>query len=63
VATAAFHPRNSRIILATLTCNEIVLVDLRAGESGKRTVLQDITETEADEEEKMEEEQGAKRKK
>ncbi|ORY31243.1 WD40-repeat-containing domain protein [Naematelia encephala] len=41
VATAEFHPRNSKIILATLTCNEVVLVDLRAG-GGGMTVLEDV---------------------
>ena len=41
VASAHFHPRNSKIILATLTCNEVVLVDLRTG--GGRTVLEDVS--------------------
>ncbi|OCF41248.1 compass component swd1 [Kwoniella heveanensis CBS 569] len=43
VASAVFHPRNSRIILATLTCGEIVLVDLR---DGSKTVLKDEVEGE-----------------
>lgn len=41
VATAYFHPRNSKIVLATLTTNEVVLVDLRRGE---RYVLTDVEE-------------------
>lgn len=41
VATAFFHPRNSKIILATLTTNEVVLVDLRRGE---QHVLTDVEE-------------------
>ncbi|WVR08664.1 hypothetical protein IAU60_005722 [Kwoniella sp. DSM 27419] len=39
VATAVFHPRNSKIVLATLTCGEVVLVDLR---DGGRHVLEDV---------------------
>ncbi len=41
VASAHFHPRNSKIVLATLTCNEVVLVDFREG--GGRTVLEDVS--------------------
>lgn len=41
VATAYFHPRNSKIVLATLTTNEVVLVDLRRGE---QYVLTDVEE-------------------
>ena len=41
VSTAHFHPRNSKIILASLTCNEVVLVDIRKG--GGRYVLQDLS--------------------
>lgn len=41
VATAYFHPRNSKIVLATLTTNEVVLVDLRRGE---QYVLKDVEE-------------------
>ena len=39
VASAEFHPRNSKIVLATLTCNEVVLVDLREGR--RQVVLED----------------------
>ena len=42
VAMAEFHPRNSKIVLATLTCNEVVHVDLRPG--GENTVLEDTVE-------------------
>ena len=42
VASAEFHPRNSRIVLATLTCNEVMLVDLRVG--GGKVVLEDTVE-------------------
>lgn len=41
VATAYFHPRNSKIVLATLTTNEVVLVDLRRGE---QYILTDVEE-------------------
>ena len=44
VATAQFHPRTTLVVLATLTCNEIVLIDRRKG--GGKWVLQDITEAE-----------------
>ena len=44
VASAQFHPRNSRIVLATLTCNEVVLVDLRPG--GGKVILEDTVEDE-----------------
>ncbi|WWD07268.1 hypothetical protein V865_005365 [Kwoniella europaea PYCC6329] len=47
VSTAVFHPRNSKIILVTLTCGEVVLVDLR---DGSRTVLEDVVEGEEDQE-------------
>ncbi|WWC72636.1 uncharacterized protein I206_106600 [Kwoniella pini CBS 10737] len=43
VSTAVFHPRNSKIILATLTCGEVVLVDLR---DGSRRILQDVIDGE-----------------
>ncbi|WWC65240.1 uncharacterized protein I303_107857 [Kwoniella dejecticola CBS 10117] len=43
VSTAVFHPRNSKIILATLTCGEVVLVDLR---NGSRHTLEDVVEGE-----------------
>lgn len=46
LATAQFHPRNSNIILATLTCNEVVLADLRG--EGRRDVLEDVMEGEQD---------------
>ena len=58
VASAHFHPRTSKIILATLTCSEVVLVDLRDG--GGRAVLEDVSG-----EERMEvdgEEQGEEKK-
>lgn len=42
MASAEFHPRNSKIILATLTCNEVVLIDLRPG--GRRVKLEDVSE-------------------
>ncbi|RXK41961.1 hypothetical protein M231_00682 [Tremella mesenterica] len=42
VAQAVFHPRNSKIVLASLTCNEVVLVDLRSG--GGRWKLSDVME-------------------
>ncbi|WVF68011.1 hypothetical protein IAT40_002773 [Kwoniella sp. CBS 6097] len=45
VASAVFHPRNSKIVLATLTCGEVVLVDLRDGSKSK-SVLQDEVEGE-----------------
>ncbi|WVQ95571.1 hypothetical protein IAU59_002668 [Kwoniella sp. CBS 9459] len=49
VASAVFHPRNSKIVLATLTCGEVVLVDLR---DGSKTVLKDEVEgDEGDQEE------------
>lgn len=35
VIDAVFHPRNSKIILATLSTQEAVLVDLRQGSSGR----------------------------
>ena len=38
VSHAEFHPRTYKIVLATLTCNEVVLVDLR---NGQRRVLED----------------------
>ena len=44
VASASFHPRNHKIILATLACNELVLVDLREG--GGKWVLEDVMEGE-----------------
>jgi COMPASS component SWD1 len=51
LSTGAFHPRNAGILLLTLTCNEVVLVDLRgapASEGGTRWVL--VDEMEGDEE-------------
>ncbi|ORX40967.1 WD40-repeat-containing domain protein [Kockovaella imperatae] len=42
VAMAEFHPRNSKIILATLTCNEVVLVDLRPG--GGMSIVEDAVD-------------------
>ncbi|WRT70759.1 uncharacterized protein IL334_007758 [Kwoniella shivajii] len=45
VSNAVFHPRNSKIVLATLTCGEAVLVDLR---DGSRHILQDVVEGEED---------------
>ncbi|WVW80775.1 hypothetical protein I302_102761 [Kwoniella bestiolae CBS 10118] len=56
VASAVFHPRNSKIILATLTCGEVVLVDLR---DGSRNVLEDVVE---DEEEKAEDDDERRKK-
>jgi COMPASS component SWD1 len=41
VASAVFHPRNSKIILASLTCNDVVLVDLR---SKTKNRLEDVME-------------------
>lgn len=49
LVTAAFHPRNASIILATLTCNEVVLVDLRGGKR-RDDVLMDVMDGEGDEE-------------
>ncbi|KAK4689243.1 COMPASS component SWD1, partial [Tremellales sp. Uapishka_1] len=46
VANAVFHPRNSKIILATLTCNEVYLVDLRVG--GGRWKIEDVMEGEGE---------------
>lgn len=34
VADAVFHPRTSKIVLVTLACNEVVLVDLRCKKRG-----------------------------
>jgi COMPASS component SWD1 len=39
-----FHPRNSKIVLAVLTCNEVVLVDLRQG--GGKSILEDVVQEE-----------------
>ncbi|WVN89796.1 uncharacterized protein L203_105026 [Cryptococcus depauperatus CBS 7841] len=44
LTSASFHPRNSRIILAVLSCGEVILVDLRKG--GGRFTLVDDTEVE-----------------
>ncbi|BEJ15053.1 hypothetical protein CspHIS471_0408200 [Cutaneotrichosporon sp. HIS471] len=58
LSTGAFHPRNAGLILVTLTCNEVVLVDLRGygpSEAGRRWVLVDAMEGD-------EEEEGAKKK-
>ncbi|RSH86986.1 chromatin binding protein [Saitozyma podzolica] len=41
VASAVFHPRNSKIILASLTCNDVVLVDLRTKTKNR---LEDVME-------------------
>lgn len=44
VSTAMFHPRNSKIVLAVLTCNEVVLVDLRQG--GGKSIIEDVVQDE-----------------
>jgi COMPASS component SWD1 len=31
ISSAQFHPANSNIVLATLSCHEVVLIDLRKG--------------------------------
>nr|ODN95981.1 compass component swd1 [Cryptococcus depauperatus CBS 7855] len=50
LTSASFHPRNSRIILAVLSCGEVILVDLRKG--GGRFTLVDDTEVEDQTEQK-----------
>ena len=42
VNTVAFHPRNGRILLVSLSVNEIYIVDLREG--GGRSKLEDMGE-------------------
>lgn len=49
LVTASFHPRNSNVILATLACNEAVLVDLRPG--GGQFVLADVMDGDEEEDE------------
>ena len=46
VVAATFHPRNWRIMLVTLACNEVVLVDLR--KPGGRWILKDDDDTAVD---------------
>lgn len=46
VATAYFHPLTTNIVLATLTCHEVVLIDRRVG--GGRYVLRDVMEVETE---------------
>jgi COMPASS component SWD1 len=60
LAAAELHPRNGKIILATLTCNEVVLVDLRS--HGSRAKLEDVMdgEEQADEEMQVDGEQQAR---
>ncbi|KAK8850581.1 hypothetical protein IAR55_004500 [Kwoniella newhampshirensis] len=47
VSHASFHPRNTKIVLAVLSCGEVVLVDLRK-EGGGRWNLEDVVEGEED---------------
>lgn len=42
VISASFHPRNSRIILAVLSCGEAVIVDMRKG--GGKYRLEDVSD-------------------
>lgn len=42
VINASFHPRNSRIILAVLSCGEVVIVDMRKG--GGKYRLEDVSD-------------------
>ncbi|WWC92371.1 uncharacterized protein L201_007328 [Kwoniella dendrophila CBS 6074] len=51
VSNAVFHPRNSKIVLATLTCGEVVLVDLR---NGSRNILEDVVKNPDEPDEDME---------
>jgi COMPASS component SWD1 len=50
VTAAAFHPRNARIVLASMACAEVVLVDLRSGGNGEHYVLRDMMAGEGEEE-------------
>jgi hypothetical protein len=49
-----FHPRNSKILLITLTVGEVLLVDLREG--GGKAKLEDVGEVVEPGEEAMNEE-------
>lgn len=63
LSSGAFHPRNAGILLITLACHEVVVVDLREAkesEGGARWVLEDVMEGEGEEDEG--EEGGGKKK-